>query len=199
MAKYGEGVVCILGVPVIDGQAYWCCPSCQCTGNGICSGLGRLGNELLWCWCWIWGHVSGTGLIMVRLENSRRGVIQNQLYLGNYQSNLLQIWIVYSWGCALPLGGVVFTAITSWGCTLVCKMHWGWFSDRKTGKDTTWSVPIVFWSDFWMSSVLHDCNPVVFSLLPCEKIDFPFVSQNSPVGLESFTQGCHHDVLCSVV
>ena len=59
MAKYGEGMVCILGVPVIDGQAYWCCPHCQHTGNSICSGLGRLWNELLWCRCWFWGHVSG--------------------------------------------------------------------------------------------------------------------------------------------
>ena len=52
MAKYGEGVVCILGVPVVDGQAYGGCPSCQCTGNSICSDLGRLGDELLWHWCW---------------------------------------------------------------------------------------------------------------------------------------------------
>ena len=49
-AKYGEGVVCILGVPVIDGQAYGGCPSCQHTGNSVSSGLGRLGDELLWHW-----------------------------------------------------------------------------------------------------------------------------------------------------
>ena len=48
MAKYGEGVIGILGVPVIDWQADGCCPSCQCTSNGICCGLGRLGDEL-WC------------------------------------------------------------------------------------------------------------------------------------------------------
>ena len=46
-AKYGEGVICILGVPVIDGQVDGCHPSCQCTSNGIGSGLGRLGDELL--------------------------------------------------------------------------------------------------------------------------------------------------------
>ena len=46
--EYGEGVIGILGVPVIDGQADGCCPSCQCTSDGISSGLGRLGNQLLW-------------------------------------------------------------------------------------------------------------------------------------------------------
>ena len=44
MAKYGEGVVSILGIPVIDGQADGCHPSCQCTSNGIGCGLGRLGD-----------------------------------------------------------------------------------------------------------------------------------------------------------
>ena len=48
MAKYGERVVSILGIPVIDGQADGCCPSCQHTSDGICCGLGRLGDELLW-------------------------------------------------------------------------------------------------------------------------------------------------------
>ena len=48
--KYGEGVIGILGVPVIDGQADGCHPSCQCTSNGVCGGLGRLGDELLWSW-----------------------------------------------------------------------------------------------------------------------------------------------------
>ena len=48
MLKYGEGVIDILGIPVIDGQADGCCPSCQCTSDGISSGLGRLGNQLLW-------------------------------------------------------------------------------------------------------------------------------------------------------
>ena len=50
MLKYGEGVIGILGVPVIDGQADGCCPSCQHTSNGIGCGLGRLGDELLWGW-----------------------------------------------------------------------------------------------------------------------------------------------------
>ena len=47
-SKYGEGVIGILGVPVIDRQADGCCPSCQHTSNGIGCGLGRLGDELLW-------------------------------------------------------------------------------------------------------------------------------------------------------
>ena len=41
----------------------------------------------------------------------------------------------------------------------------------KPRKDTAWSVPIVYWSDSWMSSVLHNCNPMVFSVvfsLSCE-------------------------------
>ena len=45
-AKYGERVS-ILGIPVIDWQADGCCPSHQCTSNGICCGLGSLGDELL--------------------------------------------------------------------------------------------------------------------------------------------------------
>ena len=50
MAKYGEGVVSILGIPVIDWQADGCHPSCQSTSDGICGGLGRLGDQLLWHW-----------------------------------------------------------------------------------------------------------------------------------------------------
>ena len=46
--KYGEGEVGIFGVPVVDGQADGCHPSCQCTSNGIGCGLGRLSNQLLW-------------------------------------------------------------------------------------------------------------------------------------------------------
>ena len=60
MAKYGEGVKGVLGIPVIDGQADGCHPSCQCTSNGVSGGLGRLGDQLLWHW--FRGHVSGTGL-----------------------------------------------------------------------------------------------------------------------------------------
>ena len=48
MAKYGEGVIGILGIPVLDGQADGCHPSCQCTSDGIGSGLGRLDDQLLW-------------------------------------------------------------------------------------------------------------------------------------------------------
>ena len=48
MAKYGERVIGILGIPVIVGQADGCHPSCQCTSDGVCCGLGRLGDQLLW-------------------------------------------------------------------------------------------------------------------------------------------------------
>ena len=48
--KYGERVVCIFQVPVIDGQADGCCSSCQCTGNGISCDLGRLTDQLLCGW-----------------------------------------------------------------------------------------------------------------------------------------------------
>ena len=34
MAKYGERVIGILGIPVVDGQADGCHPSCQCTSDG---------------------------------------------------------------------------------------------------------------------------------------------------------------------
>ena len=50
MPEYGEKVVCIFRVPVIDGQADECSSSHQYTSNGICCGLGRLSDELLWCW-----------------------------------------------------------------------------------------------------------------------------------------------------
>ena len=50
MAKYGERVIGILGIPVIDGQADGCHPSCQHTSDGIGCGLDRLGDELLWSW-----------------------------------------------------------------------------------------------------------------------------------------------------
>ena len=46
MPKYGEGVIGILGVPFIDGQADGCCPSCQCTSNGI----GCVLRPCLRCW-----------------------------------------------------------------------------------------------------------------------------------------------------
>ena len=50
MAKYGERVIGILGIPVVDGQADGCHPSCQHTSDGIGCGLDRLGDELLWSW-----------------------------------------------------------------------------------------------------------------------------------------------------
>ena len=57
--KYGERVVCIFRVSVIDGQADGCCSSCQCTSNGINCGLGRLGDQLLQGQ--FWGHVLDPG------------------------------------------------------------------------------------------------------------------------------------------
>ena len=59
MPKDEERVVCIFWVPVIDGQADGCSPSCQCTSDGISCGVGRLGDELLWGW--FLGHVSDAG------------------------------------------------------------------------------------------------------------------------------------------
>ena len=59
MPEYEEGVIGILGIPVVDGQADGCHPSCQHTSNGIGSGLGRLDDQLLWSQ--FWGHVSGAG------------------------------------------------------------------------------------------------------------------------------------------
>ena len=50
MVKYGEGVIGILGVSVIDVQADGCCPNCQFTSDGVCCGLGKLDDELLWSW-----------------------------------------------------------------------------------------------------------------------------------------------------
>ena len=46
--KYGERVVCVFRVPVIDGQNDGCSSSCQCTSNGVSCGLGRLLDQLLW-------------------------------------------------------------------------------------------------------------------------------------------------------
>ena len=46
--KYGERVVCIFQVPVVDGQADVCSCSSQHASNGISCGLGRLSDQL-WC------------------------------------------------------------------------------------------------------------------------------------------------------
>ena len=82
---------------------------------------------------------------MVRLGKIfRRGVIQKCQYLWNHQSHLLQFWTQYTWGYALPLGGIVFVAMMSWGCTQVHKTYWGTFSGRKAKIDTAWSVPKCF-------------------------------------------------------
>ena len=49
---------------------------------------------------------------MVRMEKIQgESMIQKLLYLGNCQSDLLQNLTQYTWGCALPLGVVVFVAI----------------------------------------------------------------------------------------
>ena len=59
MPKYGEGVVCIFQVPVVDGQADGYSSSNQCTGYDISCGLARLSDEMLWGW--FCGHVSAPG------------------------------------------------------------------------------------------------------------------------------------------
>ena len=48
MPKYGQRMICIFQVPVMDGQVDGCSSSSQCAGNGIGCGLGRLSNQLLW-------------------------------------------------------------------------------------------------------------------------------------------------------
>ena len=93
---------------------------------------------------------------MVRIGTiCRRGVIQKCQYLRNCQSDLLQTWIVYAWGCALPLGCIVFAVMTSWGCTgaqnALGLLFW-LEKALKPWKDTTWSDSWVF---SWMSSVQH--------------------------------------------
>ena len=50
MPEYGQGLIGILGFPVIDRQAVRCHSSCQHTSNAIGCGLGRLDNQLLWSW-----------------------------------------------------------------------------------------------------------------------------------------------------
>ena len=184
MAKYGEGVVCILGVPVIDGQADWCCPSCQCTSNSICSGLSRLGDELLWHW--IWGHFSGADNGQIG-KNLRRGVIQKWLYLGNCQSDLLQNLTKCSWGCALPLGGIIYMAMMSWGAYWCMKHTQGVFLAEKQGK----IQPVFPWCPVSCITVIQ-----WYFLLSWEKQ----CSKESRVPWEAVlcTNGCHHDVLCSV-
>ena len=71
-------------------------------------------------------------------------MIQKWLYLGNCQFNLLQNLTQCSWECALPLVGVIFMVMTSWGAYRCMKHTQDTFSSRKTRKDTTRSVPIVF-------------------------------------------------------
>ena len=152
MVKYGEGVIGILGVSVLDGQADGCCPSCQCTSNGIGSGLGQTGwsvvVELVLRPCLWW---SDNGQI-----RKNRGRIQKCWYLENCQSNLLQTWTVYRWGCALPECGIIFVPVVSQGVHRCTKCITVVFLAEKTRNDTTWSVPIVFLSglNVYSSSLL---------------------------------------------
>ena len=90
-------------------------------------------------------------LIMVRLGETG-GRIQRCQYLRNHQSDLLQTWMVYTWGCALPPSGVIFVAMMSWGAYRCTKCIQDGFLAEKTRKDTTWSVS---WSVSWMSNVQY--------------------------------------------
>ena len=94
-------------------------------------------------------------------------MIQKWLYLGNHRSDLLQNLTQCSWECAM----------TSQGAYRCVKHTQGAFSGRKQGKIQPGVFPIVFWSVSWMSSVLHDCNPVVFSL-HCEKAESLMFTEN---------------------
>ena len=71
-------------------------------------------------------------------------MIQKHQYLCNRQSNLLHFWTQYTSGCALPLGGIVFMAVMSWGVHRSAKCIGGTFSGRKAKIDTTQSVPKCF-------------------------------------------------------
>ena len=65
---------------------------------------------------------------MVRLGKFKeRGMVQNWLYLENCQSDLLQNLTQCTWGCALPLGSIVFVAMTSWGAYRCAKYIRGGF------------------------------------------------------------------------
>ena len=67
-------------------------------------------------------------------------MIQKWLYLTNHRSDLLHNLTQCSWGCALPLGGIVFMAMMSWGAYRCMKHIQGVFLAEKTRKDTTWNV-----------------------------------------------------------
>ena len=109
---------------------------------------------------------------MVRMGKLKeRGMVQNWLYLGNRWSYSLQNLTQCTWGCALPLGGVVFTAVSSqgtYGCMkCIGSVFLGW-KNTKPRKDTTWSVPKCFLVFFLDVQCPAYCNPVVFFLF-CER------------------------------
>ena len=159
--KYGEGVVGIFGVPVVGRQADGCCPSCQCTSNGISCGLSRLGDELLWGW--FWGHVSVLGCqIMVR--SAKLGVgYKNGCILGS-QSDLLQTGTGCNWGCALPLSGIVVVPMTSQG---VQNAFWMFFWPKNTKNKERYNLECV--------DVLPECSYVLqCPSLVCMNVQFIF-------------------------
>ena len=129
MAKYGEGVIGILGIPVIDGQVDGCHPSCQCTSNGIGCGLGRLGDQLLWSW--FWGYVSCAGWSDNGQIRKKQGedtkVLISQEPLVQFTSNLDSVWVrvcpTIRWHC--------FYGDDIMGCIQVCKVHTRCFSGLK--------------------------------------------------------------------
>ena len=135
--------------------ADWCCPICQCTGNSICSGLDRLGDELLWYWCWFWGHVSGGGwLIMVRI-GKQWGGDKNCCISGTVGWICFKIWNSVA-------GGVPYHQVASYlqqWCHRVCTGVWNipqvCLLAEKQGKIQPGVFLSVSWSDSWMSSVQH--------------------------------------------
>ena len=74
----------------------------------------------------------------------------------------------------------------------------GTFSGRKAKIDTTWSVPkcipgcsvscitVVTVIQWYFPSLMGETDPLLF------------IENKSSLRQESFTQGCHHDLLCSV-
>ena len=90
--------------------------------------------------------LGGQVLIMVRMEiqGEERGMIQKWLYLGNHQSDLLQNLKQCSWGCALPLDGIISVAMTSWGTYRCAKCIPDAFSGKKQGKIQPGVCSLVF-------------------------------------------------------
>ena len=110
-------------------------------------------------------------LIMVRLGKAREGGrIQKWLYLRNHWSNLLQTWTVYTWGYALPLGGIVFVQMISWVHTGVQNASRVFFWQKKQGRIQPEVVPIVLkcFLDI-QCPVLHHCNPLFSSIVHRKK------------------------------